>query len=488
VALINATINLTLPLTWPGLTENPPPQAVAVGYNTPTFISSFTAAELDIGNTQASGFNWYPYNYFGSNTNLAEITINSDGSVTLGGDTTGPNGEISTASYLGSAGSYVGTAFGGGAYFEATLKFNPANVVSQGFVGWPSWWAMAWEHLMQTTTQQQWPGQASNYLHYAEVDFFEYNASGFVPTNGYDFYSIDYHDWYGVNSANQITPQYLQTQTYIGASSPDLTQWHKYGCLWVPATATTLGHLQYYFDDYLLQQNQYNGGLTALTTWKQYNPSAVPPPAAAFTATHSIDDYGYTGYSVRVVLNSSLLGAVSGAYTTITFESGAETSNCVVTSCWIGEAAPSGNAYNFDGNQVQVTFSNGSPSFVMGQGNQIFESDPVAFTFNSAKNLIIAFAFSGSADYESAQTGLSGAETYVIGSGDTSNQTAPAGTPYPEAGECLFITSIQVQDYTPISVLDSQHLVPILGTGVSEPITIQSVKVWQASAANNIHA
>ena len=35
-------------------------------------------------------------------------------------------------------------------------------------------------------------------------------------------------------------------------------------------------------------------------------------------------------------------------------------------------------------------------------------------------------------------------------------------------------------------ILDQQHVVLILGTGPGEPMTIESVNVWQASAANNL--
>ena len=35
-------------------------------------------------------------------------------------------------------------------------------------------------------------------------------------------------------------------------------------------------------------------------------------------------------------------------------------------------------------------------------------------------------------------------------------------------------------------VLDQLHMVLLLGTGVNQPLSVQSVKVWQTSAAKNL--
>src|SRR5579863_5049092 len=76
-------------------TASPPPVAAGVGYIRNTF-SSFTPGDIDIDDTGKSGFAWYPYHFFGSRPQSGTITINADGSVTLNGDVTGPNGELST--------------------------------------------------------------------------------------------------------------------------------------------------------------------------------------------------------------------------------------------------------------------------------------------------------------------------------------------------------------------------------------------------------
>jgi hypothetical protein len=43
-----------------------------------------------------------------------------------------------------------------------------------------------------------------------------------------------------------------------------------------------------------------------------------------------------------------------------------------------------------------------------------------------------------------------------------------------------------VNGSTAMSVMDLRHLMLILGTGTDQPMTVQSVSVWQASSANNI--
>jgi hypothetical protein len=48
----------------------------------------------------------------GAPTDLGRVGINRDGSVTLSGDVTGPNGQLGTVSPASTSGGFVGTAFG----------------------------------------------------------------------------------------------------------------------------------------------------------------------------------------------------------------------------------------------------------------------------------------------------------------------------------------------------------------------------------------
>ena len=56
---------------------------------------------------------------------------------------------------------------------------------------------------------------------------------------------------------------------------------HKYGCLWVPATASSRGRAEFYFD------GQHLPDLDA--SWDLYDPNASPPPVAGTTAWSELD-------------------------------------------------------------------------------------------------------------------------------------------------------------------------------------------------------
>ena len=254
--------------------SNPvPAQAAKVGFIQPTFNSNFSSSTVDITNTQKPGFNWYPWKpyYNSSVANLGAIVLNSDGSVTLTGDK--ENASLATASYTGTPGGFVGSTFGGGGYFEATLKFNPQDVIKNNFVGWPSFWSMAREHLTQDPLQD-WPGQVFGYNHFVEVDIFEYDTYN-PNTKLLNTYGASVHDWSGVYTggyANNIaSPPAPSVQTVPPATN--FTQFHKYGMLWVPATRRAKGYIKFYFDDAQIGNT---------VTWSQYTDEMTPANYSKF--------------------------------------------------------------------------------------------------------------------------------------------------------------------------------------------------------------
>jgi hypothetical protein len=144
----------------------------------------------------------------------------------------------------------VGTAFGGGAYVEAVLKFDPDNSADGKKKGWPSFWSMALEHLAGLQGEQ-WPGQSRDFKHFIEVDFFEYNLRGYgVPKN---YYAATMHDWFGVQKSN-CGSGFCKKSSSIAdrkiAMPPatDFTKFHTYGFLWLPAIASKKGLAEFYFD------------------------------------------------------------------------------------------------------------------------------------------------------------------------------------------------------------------------------------------------
>lgn len=256
-----------------------PPQATAVGYKLSTFSSTLARSSVDLTGKNAGGPEWYAFQFFHQQLpNPSDITFNPDGTVTLG-----KSGKISitTAAPSRTPSHWTGLAFGGGAYFEAILSFDPRAVVKANAKEWPAFWSMAIEHLADLDSQQ-WPGQTKGYMHFIEPDFFEYDVWSFRPPN---YYGGAVHDWYGEfkkqcpnNFCNASNAGKGGTKfSNFGVATPentDFTQFHKFGFLWVPATDSAEGYAQYYFDDKPTSDK---------VTWTKFSNQAPPPGNAPWT-------------------------------------------------------------------------------------------------------------------------------------------------------------------------------------------------------------
>ncbi len=260
--------------------SNAPAQAAAAGYTVNTFSSQLAKSGIDVANTQTSGFQWYLASFFGGPAMPAtDLTFNGDGTLTLDGAGTSANVGISTATTAKNSAGWVGVAFGGGAYFEAVFKFNPQDTIATGGKGWPSWWAMAIEHLANLPTQQ-WQGQPAQYAHFIETDFFEYDIWSFAPHNEY---GGAINDWYGIYNST-CTKGFCKATNASGGgtnfnnfvvhtpTNTDYTQYHAVGFLWEPATATSLGRATFYFDGVATND---------VVTYSQYAATSPPPPGTA---------------------------------------------------------------------------------------------------------------------------------------------------------------------------------------------------------------
>jgi hypothetical protein len=245
--------------------SGPPPQAAAVGYFTNTFSSNFTPSTVDLSNTRRLGFKWYLWQFFGQRTtNRRTLEFNPDGSVSLFGDNNSRGGNLATAAPGKNSSKFVGTAFGGGGYFEGILKFNPKSVVRRK--GWPAYWSVALEHLVALQSVR-WFGQGEGFEHFIEPDFFEYDMPG-----GGNQYGGAIHEWYGIYNktcahfCDILIPNYRR----VVPENTDFNQFHKYGFLWVRATPSRRGYAEYYFDDHRVG---------ARTVWVQFKDQ--PPPSVA---------------------------------------------------------------------------------------------------------------------------------------------------------------------------------------------------------------
>ncbi len=218
----------------------------------------------------------YLSNLLGSSIPASEAIQNSDGSLALPGGGNS-NGQVVSVRAAKNAAGFEGVAFGGGAYFEATLKFDgwqnqlTTNSTSSGF---PSFWSMSIEHLI-SNGDDQWQGQATGYKHFIEIDFLEYDIA--YPQKTTDIYNGSIHDWYGIwnktcapSAFCEISNNPWSTHLMSTPANTDFSAYHTYGLLWVPATDSSDGYIQYYFDGEPVGQP---------ITWTLFNsesPAATP--------------------------------------------------------------------------------------------------------------------------------------------------------------------------------------------------------------------
>jgi hypothetical protein len=121
------------------------------------------------------------------------------------------------------------------------------------------------------------------YNDFFEVDFMEYDVKEYSYQNGIG-------NWYGYPSAGHGTSNPYEAVggaagSVLVPTGTDFSQYHKYGCLWVPATPSTQGYLKFYFDDVQTGATFY---------WDYYNPndpSTYPaaPPVNGSTAMSGMD-------------------------------------------------------------------------------------------------------------------------------------------------------------------------------------------------------
>lgn len=259
--------------------DTPPGPAAMAGYRTETFStnSNFTSRTVDMKLSFSPGYQWYFYNYYGAALLPPISRLNADGSINVASFTNTQNATLVSAARISSAPYFRGNAFGGGGYFEATLSFNAASVDTS--TGWPSWWTMAVEEG-DGDHGDQWVGMPSDYVHWIEPDIFEYILGPAYP----NAYLGAVHDWYG--SWNKTCPNHCQVTTSFNQSvrfvpaGTNFNTYHRYGLLWVPATATKKGSLTYYFDGVQVGQ---------AITYSQFT-NQRPPPTTMTPWTYGIID------------------------------------------------------------------------------------------------------------------------------------------------------------------------------------------------------
>ena len=255
-------------------TNEVPPAAREAGMLTETYsVDRFDASTVDMGRTRQPGFRLYNVNFFHGDDGgppMKGVRLNSDGSITLGAN--GADASLSTMAVLGKspARNMVGIAFGGGGYFEATIRFAHPDMHPDrpgAYQPRPAWWGMSAEHIAQRDDLQQWPGQPSGYTYFSEIDALEASdKSDYYVTNVFDHHGI-----YGKTCVPGYCDRHLpwnEVQTKVPAGT-DWTKPHRFAARWIPATATKQGSITFYLDNVKVHETLY-------ARWPGGNSS--PPP------------------------------------------------------------------------------------------------------------------------------------------------------------------------------------------------------------------
>lgn len=117
--------------------------------------------------------------------------------------------------------------------------------------------------------------------------------------------------------------------------------------------------------------------------------------------------------------------------------------NGLVSACYIGLSATSGNAWNFASAPSQILWRNGQTSLTLAP-NEVLLSDPLDFTVTGGQSLSIAFQTSTPARFKSISTlganYINYSKASVSEAGSTTKGTSYTAT----SGRVLFISQLLV--------------------------------------------
>jgi len=234
-----------------------PVPCLKAGLNQKTFESDFAeSSAFDENASFEPGYKWYRWNWFGIDPDHKLVSRQSDGSISAQG---GFQGHLVSAAKSVSPAGFVGTAFGGGACIEFIVRFS--NTRGKAGNGHPSLWAMSKEHL-DGSGDDQWPGMAPGFSHFAEWDILEYYK---VPPPGF---LSSWIDWYGpyikegslrVEGKDCHRPYCKEAGSFAFPSkaipsNTDWEQWQKIIGVWTPAGDGKQGCIQTFFNNVSLAE------------------------------------------------------------------------------------------------------------------------------------------------------------------------------------------------------------------------------------------
>lgn len=211
----------------------------------------------------------------------------------------------------------------------------------------------------------------------------------------------------------------------------------------------------------------------------------------AFNATFTGTNTGDQGYQFRQLIPSTSLTNVSGTVAgsiraCFSFVAGTTAGSMTAD---IGEQG-TGNAYNFDGNQVPLKFG-GSTTLSGLSGASTNCSDYAAFTLNASKNLIIAMHYTGTTVNLAASGGGGVPDTlYYSNVAVDQTATAPTGTWNTQVNSLESVGSINFQSGSgggPITGATNSTYVPVvanIGNGLTVSVTATNTGGTSAPATS----
>lgn len=163
----------------------------------------------------------------------------------------------------------------------------------------------------------------------------------------------------------------------------------------------------------------------------------------ALHQTKSRSNHGaMTGYTV---VNKFLPGSLVASGANCRIKLAAYTTQPItINTLYIGNPATSGNAYNFDGNQVQGKF-NSSAAVTIPKGGTVY-TDNIQFSLDQEQTILVAMDL-GTAAAVSRVTGLGSKFVRYYKSGTQQAGTTSKSTGYSSTSGYLYITfDIEVSD------------------------------------------
>lgn len=113
----------------------------------------------------------------------------------------------------------------------------------------------------------------------------------------------------------------------------------------------------------------------------------------SYSVALNIDSANWNGNNLRQFVNSSQT-TESGSKVRLTLQAGSGAEGAAISEMYIGHAAASGDSWDFDGGQVQVTVG-GLTAFTVPAASEVV-TDEITFAFDDTKHFLIACHFNNS--------------------------------------------------------------------------------------------